>query len=50
VKAVPVFKDYDVVKLRSDIPDEGIQAGVIGTIVMVYTVPRVGYEVEFMDA
>lgn len=41
------MKLYDVVELREDLPDEGLHAGQIGTIIEVY---EDAYEVEFNDA
>lgn len=40
---------FDVVKLVEDLPEEGLAAGSVGTIVHVFTTPRSAYEVEFVD-
>jgi hypothetical protein len=39
----------DVVTLAADLPEEGLRAGAIGTIVHVFERPRRAYEVEFVD-
>jgi hypothetical protein len=44
---LPVF---DVVTLTHDIPEEGLRAGMVGTVVDVYAEPALAYEVEFCDA
>jgi len=40
-----------MVILRKDIPEENLQKGMIGTIVLVYNEPNlpIGYEVEFVN-
>ena len=43
------FKELDVVKTLIDFPEEKIGKGEIGTIVLIHTVPREGYEVEFVN-
>ncbi len=35
-----MFADYEVVKLRHDLPEHGMKAGTHGTIVMVHHAPR----------
>lgn len=40
---------YDVVRLAVDLPDEGLQAGAIGTVVEIFDTPQRAYEVEFAD-
>jgi hypothetical protein len=42
-----MFSEYQMVKLKR--PLSGLQAGAIGTIVMVYDFVPPGYEVEFTD-
>lgn len=46
-----MYKEYDLVKLLSDIPEKNIYAGMIGTIVMIYNESNlpIAYEVEFCD-
>jgi Domain of unknown function (DUF4926) len=44
------FSLFDVVTLLQDLTEEGLQAGMRGTVVDVYTVPVTAYEVEFCDA
>jgi len=40
---------YDVVELATDLPEEGLTAGSIGTIVQVFHEPNLAFEVEFAD-
>lgn len=42
-------KELDLVALRRALPDHGLIAGDVGTIVLVYDDGR-AYEVEFVDA
>ncbi|WP_460497367.1 DUF4926 domain-containing protein [Glycomyces tarimensis] len=42
------MRRYDVVELTEDLPEAGLRAGLIGTIVDVYDEPQ-AYEVEFVD-
>ncbi len=44
-----MFEDYEVVKLKADLPAEGLKAGARGTVLMVYPEPPQEYEVEFLD-
>ena len=44
------FNEMDLVKTLVDFPDEGIKKDEIGTVVLVYTKPQEGYEVEFDDS
>jgi hypothetical protein len=41
------FHELDVVTLADDIPEDGLKAGAIGTIVDVFHKPKTAYEVEF---
>ncbi|EDI1748341.1 DUF4926 domain-containing protein [Salmonella enterica] len=41
--------ELDVVVLGEDLPDEGLAKGTVGTIVMVFDTPTLGYLVEFCD-
>lgn len=43
------YKLLDVVALLVARPDDGLNAGAIGTIVDVFKKPNVAYEVEFCD-
>lgn len=43
------MKMFDMVRLTSDLPEEGLPAGAEGTIVEVYENPEPAYEVEFPD-
>ncbi|MFG2103458.1 DUF4926 domain-containing protein [Micromonospora echinaurantiaca] len=40
---------YDVVELTTDLPEERLAAGSVGTIVHVFERPELAYEVEFVD-
>lgn len=42
-----MIREHDCVVLMEDIPDEGLQAGDIGTVVHIHQ-DGAGYEVEFM--
>jgi hypothetical protein len=39
----------DVVRLVADLPEEGLRAGIAGTVVEIFEQPTVAYEVEFTD-
>ncbi|UXA70869.1 DUF4926 domain-containing protein [Xanthomonas prunicola] len=39
----------DVVALAEDMPEDGLKAGMVGSIVEVYESPAEAYEVEFCD-
>lgn len=41
--------ELDVVVLGEDLPNEGLAKGAVGTIVMVFDTPTLGYLVEFCD-
>ncbi|HXH13700.1 MAG TPA: DUF4926 domain-containing protein [Alphaproteobacteria bacterium] len=41
-----MIKELDTVVLTTELPEHGLQAGDLGTVVLVHT--RGGYEVEFM--
>jgi hypothetical protein len=43
------LREYDVVRLRRALPEQGLPAGAIGAVVMVLDDPP-AYEVEFCDA
>jgi hypothetical protein len=43
------INELDVVMLTTPLPDEGLEAGAIGTVVHVFHTPRTAYEVEFVD-
>jgi Domain of unknown function (DUF4926) len=42
-------RELDVVTLTRDLPEQGLAAGAIGTVVHVFSKPNVAYEVEFAD-
>jgi hypothetical protein len=42
------LKDLDVVTLVTDLPQEGLRAGAVGTVVHVFHQPNTAYEVEFV--
>lgn len=41
--------ELDVVVLGEDLPNEGLVKGAVGTIVMIFDTPTLGYLVEFCD-
>jgi len=43
------LKDHDGIVLKQDLPGNGPKKGAVGTIVRVFTRPRLAYEVEFCD-
>jgi Domain of unknown function (DUF4926) len=43
------LQELDVVTLAVDLPEEGLQAGDIGTVVYLFESPAPAYEVEFVD-
>ena len=43
------FSDLEVVVARFGLPDEGIQAGQVGTVVHVFREPTYAYLVEFAN-
>jgi hypothetical protein len=43
------LNEYDVVKLTRDLPELELKKGAKGTVLMVFTEPRLAYEVEFLD-
>jgi Domain of unknown function (DUF4926) len=44
-----MFKEYDCFRLRKALPNESLQVGTIGVILMVFDSPSRAYEVEFPD-
>jgi len=46
---MPDLRENDGVVLRDDLPGIGLRRGAIGTIVHVFTRPRLAFEVEFCD-
>lgn len=44
-----MLREHSLVTSLKDLPEEGIAAGDVGTIVHCYSEPREGYEVEFLD-
>ena len=40
---------YDLVELAAGLPEAGLTAGSVGTIVHIFRVPNLAYEVEFAD-
>jgi hypothetical protein len=40
---------YDLIELVADLPDEGLSAGAVGTVVHIFDAPNLAYEVEFTD-
>jgi hypothetical protein len=43
------LREYDVVRLKQDIPGHNLRKGDIGTIVVAYEPSSKDYEVEFCD-
>jgi hypothetical protein len=43
------FQINDVVVLGRDVPEQGLTAGMRGTIVFIFEMPSLAYEVEFID-
>ena len=43
------MKLFDVVRLKVDLSEKGLQKGTIGTIVALFDTPEVAYEVEFAN-
>lgn len=44
------YSIFDVVVLITDLPEEGLASGSIGTIVDVYHSPKQAFEIEFCDS
>jgi hypothetical protein len=44
-----MLKEYDSVRLRKPLLDNNIPVGSKGVVLLVYTNPRLAYEVEFFD-
>lgn len=44
-----MFKEFEVVALAKDLPDEKLIAGAVGTVLTVYDADPPFYEVEFCD-
>jgi hypothetical protein len=43
-------RELDVVALATDLPDDGLRAGDVGTVVHIFDKPCSAYEVEFADS
>ncbi|MBM7773968.1 hypothetical protein JOD54_004172 [Actinokineospora baliensis] len=43
------FELFDLVRIKQGRPDEGLQAGTCGTVVVVFDAPVPGYEIEVAD-
>jgi hypothetical protein len=43
------FSEFDVVRLLNNHPEANLNAGDLGTVVLVHTEPNEAYEVEFTD-
>ncbi len=44
-----MLKEYDIVRLRSRLPDTEIAVGAKGVVLIVYNGKKRAYEVEFVD-
>ncbi|WP_343648757.1 DUF4926 domain-containing protein [Enterobacter sp.] len=42
-------KEFEVVVLAEDLPDEGLTKGMLGAIVLIHEKPNLAYMVEFVD-
>jgi hypothetical protein len=42
-------QELDVVTLAVDLPEDGLRAGDVGTVVYLFQTPTTAYEVEFVD-
>ena len=43
------MKLFDVVRLKEDLPEEGLLKRTVGTIVALFDTPEVAYEIEFAN-
>ena len=43
------MKLFDVVRLVETLPEQGLQKGMVGTVVALFETPEVAYEVEFAN-
>lgn len=43
------FEINDCVKILQDIPEKNLKKGMVGVIVMKFTLPEIAFEVEFVD-
>jgi hypothetical protein len=43
------IKDLDVVKLTKDIPEKNLKKGTFGTVVFLFEIPCLAYEIEILD-
>jgi hypothetical protein len=41
-----VIKQFDTVRLKRDLPEAGLRAGTLATVLDVYEQPSPGYEIE----
>jgi hypothetical protein len=48
---VDMLNDYDVVRLKREMPNKGLSSGAVGTILLIYVQSPLppAYEVEFTD-
>lgn len=44
-----MFEEYEVVKIKQDMPENNLTAGMTGTVLTIYTDEPPTYEVEFSD-
>jgi hypothetical protein len=50
VEQEPVtIKQFDTVRLKDGLPEEGLPPGTLAAVVEVYEVPTPGYEIEVVD-
>lgn len=43
------IKEYDIVALKEDLPDQGLPRGTRGTVLEIFQEPRLAYLVEFFN-
>jgi hypothetical protein len=43
------MKIHDTVRLKSDIPEHNLRAGMLGVVVAAFYQPEVAYEIEFAN-
>jgi hypothetical protein len=43
------MKLFDVVRLTENLPEKGLQKGMVGTVVALFDTPEAAYEVEFAN-
>ncbi|WP_245931005.1 DUF4926 domain-containing protein [Actinokineospora auranticolor] len=44
-----MFRQLDVVRIKTSSPEHGLDAGARGVVVQIYEAPGLGYEIEVAD-